>query len=191
MMTFGKKLQWQRKKKGLSQEELGAQLHVSRQAISKWEQDASLPDAVIVVQIARLFEVSTDYLLMDDIDEEERPHPVMEEPTSSALCGNRAPMILSVIAIAFGGLGHFVIYVLSRMIKVPYLVKERASDGTYVYRGGGGITDYNYPAFIREYNLQALCAFFWFLILAGLAYILWQRRAAILSYLKKRFPFAE
>ena len=63
-MGFGKKLQWQRKKKGWSQEALAAELHVSRQAISKGEHDASLPDAAIVVQLARLFGVSTDYFLL-------------------------------------------------------------------------------------------------------------------------------
>ena len=43
-MTFQEKLISLRKAKGLSQEELGAELHVSRQTISKWESGQSYPD---------------------------------------------------------------------------------------------------------------------------------------------------
>lgn len=64
-MSFGKRLQTLRKKKGLSQEELAAQLNISRQAISKWETDESAPDIDKIVLLSRIFEVSTDSLLCD------------------------------------------------------------------------------------------------------------------------------
>ncbi len=44
-MTFGEKLTGLRKREGLSQEALAEQLGVSRQAVSRWEQGAALPDA--------------------------------------------------------------------------------------------------------------------------------------------------
>jgi len=67
MMTFGEKLQSLRKQKGLSQEQLASQLTVSRQAVSKWELDSSLPDTENVVRISKLFGVSTDYLLYEEV----------------------------------------------------------------------------------------------------------------------------
>ena len=56
-----------RKKNGWSQEELAAQLGVSRQSVSKWEGAQSIPDMAKIVQMSELFGVSTDYLLKDDV----------------------------------------------------------------------------------------------------------------------------
>jgi len=55
-----------RKKSGWSQEELAEKLNVSRQAVSKWEGAQSVPDLERVLQMSRLFGVSTDYLLKDE-----------------------------------------------------------------------------------------------------------------------------
>lgn len=57
-----------RKKNGWSQEELAEQLHVSRQSVSKWEGAQSIPDLSKVIAMASLFDVSTDYLLRDEIE---------------------------------------------------------------------------------------------------------------------------
>ena len=65
-MTFGEKLQALRKARGWSQEELATQINVSRQALSKWESGASVPDTENVVALSRLFGVSTDYLLLEN-----------------------------------------------------------------------------------------------------------------------------
>jgi len=67
-MTFGEKLQLLRKQKGMSQEQLASQLNVSRQAVSKWELNSSLPDTDNIIQLSKLFGVSTDYLLCNDSD---------------------------------------------------------------------------------------------------------------------------
>ena len=57
-----------RKENGWSQEELAEKLFVSRQAISRWENGTALPDAQNVLQISKLFHVTTDYLLNDDYE---------------------------------------------------------------------------------------------------------------------------
>ena len=62
-MKLSEKIIMLRKQKGLSQEELAECLNVSRQTISRWELDTALPDATNLVQLSKLFEVSTDYLL--------------------------------------------------------------------------------------------------------------------------------
>lgn len=79
-MTFAEKLVRLRKREGLSQEALAEALGVSRQAVSRWEQGAALPDAAKLLPCARLFQVRVDWLLDDDQDwetgfrgEEKRP----------------------------------------------------------------------------------------------------------------------
>lgn len=57
-----------RKANGWSQEDLADKLNVSRQAISRWENGTALPDAQNILQISRLFRVTTDYLLNDDYE---------------------------------------------------------------------------------------------------------------------------
>ena len=62
-MTIGQKIAQLRKEHHLSQEELGNQLGVSRQAIYKWESDASLPEIEKLIALSRLFSVSVGWLL--------------------------------------------------------------------------------------------------------------------------------
>lgn len=70
-MKLSEKITTLRKQKGWSQEELAQQLHVSRQSVSKWEGAQSIPDVEKIVQMSRLFDVTTDYLLKDEIDSTE------------------------------------------------------------------------------------------------------------------------
>ena len=60
-----------RKKNGWSQEDLADKMNVSRQAVSKWEGAQTIPDLEKILQLSILFGVSTDYLLKDEIEDEE------------------------------------------------------------------------------------------------------------------------
>ena len=62
-MTFGEKIAGIRKSAGLSQEQFGEMFGVSRQSVSKWESDQTLPELATMIKIADLFDVSVDYLL--------------------------------------------------------------------------------------------------------------------------------
>lgn len=62
-MTFGEKLKTARQQAGFSQEELAGKLSVSRSAVAKWETDKGLPDIENLKAIAKLLNVSIDYLL--------------------------------------------------------------------------------------------------------------------------------
>ena len=66
-MTLGAKLQSLRKQSGMSQETLAGQLGVSRQAVSRWELDSSLPETENIIKLAKIFNVSFDYLLNEEI----------------------------------------------------------------------------------------------------------------------------
>lgn len=67
-MLLGDKILDLRKKSGMSQEELADKLNVSRQSISKWESSASIPDINRILEMSKIFGVSTDYLLKEDIE---------------------------------------------------------------------------------------------------------------------------
>ncbi|MGB4985756.1 MAG: helix-turn-helix transcriptional regulator, partial [Erysipelotrichaceae bacterium] len=70
-MIFADKIIKLRKRMGLSQEELADKMDTSRQAVSKWEGAQSIPDINKIVQLANLFGVTIDYLLKDDMEDEE------------------------------------------------------------------------------------------------------------------------
>ena len=62
-MSISKQLIHLRSVKGISQEELAALMDVTRQAVSKWETDQTLPDSEKVIRLSEIFGVTTDYLL--------------------------------------------------------------------------------------------------------------------------------
>lgn len=73
-MTFGEKLYELRKGSGVSQEALARELHVSRQAISRWELGDVVPDTENVLAVSRYFGVSMDYLLREEcLSEQDTP----------------------------------------------------------------------------------------------------------------------
>ena len=65
-MSIGEKITMQRKVRGMSQEALANEMDVTRQAVSRWETGDATPDVDKVIQLSKLFGVSTDYLLIDD-----------------------------------------------------------------------------------------------------------------------------
>ena len=67
-MILADKIINERKKNGWSQEELAQMLNVSRQSVSKWESAQAVPDLNRIIQMANIFNVSTDYLLKDEIE---------------------------------------------------------------------------------------------------------------------------
>lgn len=63
-----------RKKNGWSQEELAEKVNVSRQAVSKWESAQTIPELEKILLLGELFGVTLDYLLKDEIENEEFTH---------------------------------------------------------------------------------------------------------------------
>lgn len=77
-MKLADKLFELRKEKGWSQEKLSEQINVSRQSISKWESGQALPELEKIVELSKIFQVTTDYLLLEDSDKPEIK-PVLSE----------------------------------------------------------------------------------------------------------------
>lgn len=71
-MKLAEKIMTLRKQRGWSQEELAQQLFVSRQSVSKWESGASVPDLDKILKMSEIFDISTDTLLKEELDLNER-----------------------------------------------------------------------------------------------------------------------
>ena len=67
--TLGIRIAALRKERGLTQEELAEKLGVSSQAVSKWENDLSCPDIMLLPALAKIFDTTTDELLTGKKDE--------------------------------------------------------------------------------------------------------------------------
>lgn len=96
-MNMADRIQALRKAKGISQEELADKLGISRQAVSKWESEQSIPELDKIIAISELFGVTTDYILKGI-------EPIADkEEKSSDLTGK----ILYIASVAFVAIGLF------------------------------------------------------------------------------------
>ena len=73
-----------RKKNGWSQEELAEKLGVTRQSVSKYEGAQSIPDLDKILKLSEIFGVTTDYLIKDELEEEEYVPSQMQENESES-----------------------------------------------------------------------------------------------------------
>ncbi|MCI8774304.1 MAG: helix-turn-helix transcriptional regulator [Lachnospiraceae bacterium] len=82
-MKFNEKLLKLRKEKGLSQEELGMEMQVSRQTVSKWEAGQSYPDFTRLVMLSDFFDMTLDELVKDIDVQEVRENSLTNEKIDS------------------------------------------------------------------------------------------------------------
>lgn len=153
-----------RKRHGMSQEDLAEKLYVSRQAVSRWEVGSAQPDSSNILQLSRLFGVTTDYLLNDEC---EIDHDVQVVKDIEIPVKNKSKKIMALCVSAVGLFGNFVIYILSRFVKaeIPFIT----SDGEKIWYRWNGRYGYSYKYFIQEHNLEFLTVIFWILFAVGLA----------------------
>lgn len=90
-MTTGQKIQALRKQRGLTQEQLAQRLGVSRQAVSRWELDESLPETANLLPLGEVLGVSLD-ILLDPARGLEGPVP-KEEPSAPAASAPTVPSL--------------------------------------------------------------------------------------------------
>ena len=139
-MILADKIVSLRKKAGWSQEELAEKLGVTRQSVSKWEGAQSVPDMDKVVTMSRLFGVTTDYLLKDELEEEtpcaavedEEPplRRVTMEQASTYLALRKAAAPKIAVATALCIISPVTLILLSGMSEVPRShISENAAAG--------------------------------------------------------------
>lgn len=166
-MILANKIIDERKKNGWSQEELADKLGVSRQSVSKWESAQSVPDLQRILEMSKLFGVSTDYLLKD----EEGAIPVIKELSDTGSAVRRVSMEEAntflnengkfALKIAFGVL-------IAVMCPVPLLLLEAMKDA------GIGISDVVAGGLGTVMLLIMIAVSLVFFIPAGLAASKWE-----------------
>lgn len=84
MNTMGERIYALRKQNNMSQGDLADRLEVSRQTVSKWENDSSLPELDKIIRLCELFKVSSDYVLRgitENTESKEKEQTVIKEKT--------------------------------------------------------------------------------------------------------------
>ena len=160
-----------RKKRGMSQEELAEKLNVARQTVSRWELGSAQPDATHILRLSRLFGITADDLLDEDV--------VIDTIGSTGEKTGGSPLAGKIGRIAglcagLGLLGNFAIYMLSRMIPVMVPWISYDEEGRKLYHWSSGVTGRSYRYFIQEYGLEPLAALLWLLVVAGIGVALFQ-----------------
>ena len=87
-MSIGKNIAKYRKVRGLTQEELGTKLGVTNQAVSKWESEVSMPDVMLIPEIAKALSIS-----LDDI------YGLVKEPESVSVSADDFPAFCHIVTI--------------------------------------------------------------------------------------------
>ena len=170
-MSFGERLQTLRKTKGMSQEQLAERLEISRQAVSKWEMNTSMPDADNLIELSNLFEVTIDYLLKNQSKQEE--NPVAPEVPTVPQRQNPVYWILGSIFLGLGTIGALIIGILSSVFPaiITYPVEAAAPSGSSITEVilTPEIFKTGLPAFLELHNIAWL---FWLCILSMVAGII-------------------
>ncbi len=102
-MSLGKNIAYFRREKGITQTELGALLGISNQAVSKWETELTMPDVMLLPEIAKVLDVSIDALYGDfteehkeicgNTGEEDRRVLIISVQTNGADVKTRLPVV--------------------------------------------------------------------------------------------------
>ena len=173
-MNLSDRIQYLRKVRGISQEGLADQLGVSRQAVSKWESEQSMPDLDKIISMSDYFEVTTDYLLkgIEPVVQKEEEQSIKHRRIASNICYQ--------LSLGFVGLGIILSIILADFLKIsilltPVLIVQGV--GLLVWGTGRNLSEVR-PSF------QVKLALILFLIFVPLGFL-----SNVLFPLGKIFPY--
>ncbi len=174
-MNFSEKLIRLRKREGISQEELASYLEVSRQAVSRWEQGAALPDAGNLLKLRQRFGVSVDWLLEDTQGWENLTDgaPAADEDGRAASPPKLRKSVLPwAIPLGVSGLGLLLLGIFASVFPAEYMVASTVIAGNQepadrIYRGLAG--------FLKCNNLEWLFQLCLVIAIGSLLAGLWQK----------------
>ena len=113
-MKIGDKILLCRKEAGLSQEQLASRLNISRQAVSRWETGEATPETEKIIQLSRLFGVSTDYLLLEELEKIDSSICSMNQQADSLKkCHRNFQLTIGKILFAVGLITFFISLILA------------------------------------------------------------------------------
>ena len=173
-MNLSDRIQYLRKARGISQEGLADQLGVSRQAVSKWEGEQSMPDLDKIISMSDYFEVTTDYLLkgIEPVVQKEEEKSIEHRRIASKICYQ--------LSLGFVGLCIILSIILADFLKIsvlltPVLIVQVV--GLLVWETGRNLSEVR-PSF------QVKLALILFLLFVPLGFL-----SNVLFPLGKIFPY--
>lgn len=137
-MKLSEKIIKLRKEKGLSQEEFGNEINVSRQAVSKWENDESKPDIDKIQEIVKKFNVTYEYLLDDEVENMER---ISEVQTKNKK--HKGKIILKVILVILLIYLLFCIYKFIAFYRFYLIANSFSEENYWMDHNFKNISDFN------------------------------------------------
>ena len=141
-MSFGKNLESLRKQKGWSQDKLAEKLNLSRQAISKWENETNKPDIDNVKSISKLFAIRIDDLLDNELPEKAAKIDVRKAEKKEAISKIVKYMVIAIILLYLIS----VIYKFASLLIIVNGVQKYANLDNYYYR----ITTYDESGLVEK-----------------------------------------
>lgn len=132
-MSLGERIQQLRKARGLSQEQLADSLYVSRQAISKWETDQSSPEIENILALSKVFSVSTDELLGNDMASCNVTSAIQPEKKNQSIIASITKSLLPIIdnKIIFSVFTICCFIAIGTCIIVNYAIDQRITWAAY------------------------------------------------------------
>lgn len=128
MENIKNKIKELRISKNLTQQQLADELHVTKQAISKWEKGKSVPDIASVELIASFFGVSADYLINDSIEATDSETPTVNLPKR---IGKLNIVLISISVLLLAALITVGIILINKF-KIPVTVEVNGFEITYL-----------------------------------------------------------
>lgn len=158
-MKFSDKLQKLRKENNYSQEQLADILNISRQAVSKWESGTTYPETDKFIELSRLFNVSIDYMLNDELGEKKTVLETVTEPSKGEVKEFEKFLVSFARGIAFGvALCIFATLLLiylstvteSELMVIPFLLIIGIAVSIFIYYG---MSFEKYKDFYKLYSM--------------------------------------
>ncbi len=116
-MDFGTQIKNIRNESGLTQEQFAQQLHVTRQAVSNWENNKNLPDIEMLIEISNVFDVSLDRLIKGEDDMNNMMEKVINDGSETKRA--KYNMISTIIGTLFLLLGFLLLFI--KGVSVEYI----------------------------------------------------------------------
>ena len=156
-MNLAEKLKYLRKRNNLSQEQLGDELGISRQSISKWESEQSIPEIDKIVKLSEIYGVTTDYILKDMEDGLQNSTLAIEDKRQTSF-NKKIRLIFATLCISFSIVSLFVVWALSKAYPAPITFYN---EKTKLWLVG-------FDNFLMTHGLEAFYNLCWLIIIIGL-----------------------
>ena len=102
-MTIGTRITERRKELQMSQEDMADRIGVSRQAVSKWETDASAPDAFNLIELAKILDTSVEYIVTGNVEPQKEAKPLAPKDAQNEKGSRRSNLAILGFILAAGG----------------------------------------------------------------------------------------